>query len=185
MPRRTDPQRTPTELRDDPRGDPRDESARSAASEDEAVEVATPGARSATPSLAGLGVAGITRRRVAWVGLVIAAAWIVVGFAGQAAEASRAGDRLADEQALTAEAAAQTEALRRELDLVAEERWILQQARAFQLGTTRERTFSLDPAAPPLAPDAPGSAVRRVGAEPEGRTPLESWLAVLFGPGPD
>lgn len=181
MPRRSDPQRPPVE----PRDEPRDEQARAAAGADEAVEVATPGAGSATPSLAGLGVAGITRRRVAWVGLVIAAAWIVVGFAGQAAEASRAGDRLASEQALTAEAAAETEALRRELALVAEERWILQQARAFQLGKTRERTFSLDAAAPPLAADAPGSAVRRVGAVPEERTPLESWLAVLFGPGRD
>lgn len=177
MSRRPAPRRPPTE--------PHDEPDRAASGDPGAVEVETPGATFANPSLAGLGVAGITRRRAAWVGLVVAAAWIVVGFAGQAAEASRAGDGLLAEQARTAEAAAQTEALRRERELVAEERWVLQRARAFQLGTTRERTFSLDPAAPPLPADAPGSAVRRIGAVAEERTPLESWLEVLFGPGRD
>lgn len=177
MPRHPDPQRPPAE--------PPDTSVGTSSATDGAGPVGTPEAAPPAPSLAGLGVAGITRRRVAWVGLTIAAAWIVVGFAGQAAEASRAGERLEAEQALTAQAAAETEALRRELALVAEERWVLQQARAFQLGTTKERTFALDPAAPPLPADAPGSEVRRVGAEVEERTPLDSWLEVLFGPGRD
>lgn len=173
MPRRPEPQRPPAETPDDP----------SAAAPGPAGAGDTPPPVAvAPPSLAGLGVAGITRRRVAWVGLAIAAAWIVVGFAGQAAEASRAGERLAAEQATNARVAAETEALRRELALVAEERWVLLQARAYQLGTTKERTFALDPAAPTLPPDAPGSAVRRIGAETEERTPLEAWLAVLFGP---
>lgn len=139
-------------------------------------------APSEAPSLAGFGVAGISRRRIAWAGVAIAAAWIVVGFAGQAAEASRATVRVAEEQALNAVVAAETDALRRELALVTQERWVLQQARAYQLGSSRERPFALDPSAPDLPADAPGSAVRRVGAEVEERTPLESWLEVLFGP---
>jgi hypothetical protein len=77
---------------------------------------------------------------------------------------------------------AATAALRQELQLVTQERWILQQARAFQLGSRRERPFALAPGAPPLPADAPGSAVRRIGAEVEDRSPLDAWLEVLFGP---
>lgn len=141
--------------------------------------VAPPG----MPSLADLGIAGVSRRRVAWIGLTALAAWIVFGFVGQAAEASRAATRVADAQALTAEASEQTAALRRELQLVTEERWILQQARAYQLGSRKERPFALAPNAPELPADAPGSALRRIGAEVVERSPLESWLEVLFGPG--
>lgn len=140
----------------------------------------TPGA----PSLADLGIAGVTRRRVAWVGLAVLAAWIVVGFAGQAAEAADASARVAHEEALTADAAATTAALRTELQLVTQERWFLQEARAYQLGTQKERPFALAPDAPPLPPDAPGSEARRLGAEAVERSPLEAWLDVLFGPAP-
>jgi hypothetical protein len=136
----------------------------------------------ATPSLAGLGIAGISRRQVAWVGLAVLAAWIVIGFAGQAAEAARMTVLLGDARGRNAAVAAQTEALRRELELVTQERWVLQQARAYQLGSRKERPFALAPDAPPLPPDAAGSAARRVGAEPAARSPLDAWLDVLFGP---
>lgn len=135
----------------------------------------------AVPSLAGLGIAGVSRRRIAAVGLAVVAVWIVIGFAGQAAEASRASARLADEQARNAVVAADTAAMHRELQLVTEERWILQQARAYSLGSRNERPFALAPDASPLPEDAPGSLARRVGAEVVQRTPLESWLEVLFG----
>jgi hypothetical protein len=134
------------------------------------------------PSLAGLGVAGVSRRRVAWVGLAVLAAWIVVAFAGQAAEASRATTRVTDERARNGEVAAQTAALRRELDLVTQERWVLQQARAYRLGSRAERPFALAPDAPALANDAPGSPARRLGADSTPPSPLEGWLEVLFGP---
>ena len=135
-----------------------------------------------SPSLATLGIAGVSRRRLAWSGLAAAAAWIVFGFAGQAADAARATTRVAEEQVRNVEVAAETTALRQELDLVAQERWILQQARAYQLGTRKERPFALAPDAPPLAPDAPGSAARRLGADTPAPSPLEAWLEVLFGP---
>lgn len=138
----------------------------------------------APPSLAELGIAGVTRRRVALVGLVVLAAWIVVGFAGQAAEAADASARVAKAEAETAEAAATTAALRNEMLLVTQERWFLQQARAFQLGSAKERPFALAPDAPSLSPDAPGSAARRLGAEVAERSPLEAWLELLFGPAP-
>lgn len=136
------------------------------------------------PSLAGLGISGVTRRRVAWIGLTLVAALIVVGFAGQAAEAARATMRVAEERARLAEVAAQTEAVRQELQLVTQERWILQQARAYRLGSRAERPFALGPDAPPLPDDAPGSPARRLGAEPPPPPPLEVWLEVLFGPAP-
>ena len=70
----------------------------------------------------------------------------------------------------------------RELELVTEERWVLQQARAYQLGSRKERPFAIAPGAPALPDDAPGSAARRLGADPVERSPLEAWLEVLFGP---
>ena len=136
------------------------------------------------PSLAALGIAGVSRRRIAWIGLTIAAVAIVVGFAGQAAEAARASTRVVEERAQNAVVAAETEALRKELDLVTQERWVLQQARAYRLGSRAERPFTLAPGAPDLAADAPGSAMRRLGADPTRPSPLESWLEVLFGPAP-
>jgi cell division protein FtsB len=136
------------------------------------------------PSLAGLGIAGISRRQVAWVGLAVLAAWIVLGFVGQAADASRMSGRVADAQARNAAVEARTDALRRELAMVTEERWILQAARAYQLGSRKERPFALSPDAAPLPPDAPGSPARRLGAVAERPSPLDSWLEVLFGPAP-
>jgi hypothetical protein len=139
----------------------------------------------AAPSLAGLGIAGVSRRRVAWVGLVALAAWIVIAFAGQAAAAAQGSADVAEALARNAAASAETEALRRELELVTQERWILQQARAYQLGSRQERPFALAPGAPTLPPDAPGSQARRLGAVAQETTPLEAWLDVLFGPAPD
>jgi hypothetical protein len=143
------------------------------------------GSTAASPSLAGLGIAGISRRRVAWVGVVALAAWIVVAFGGQAASAAQATASLADAQARNAAVAAQTEALRRELEMVTQQRWIVQQARAYQLGSRTERSFALEPGAPSLPPDAPGSPARRLGATADQSTPLEAWLEVLFGPASD
>jgi hypothetical protein len=133
------------------------------------------------PSLRGLGVAGITRTRLAWMALAVVAAWVVVGLGSQAAEASRAAARLAEAEAANARAAAETETLRRELALVTQERWILQQARAYQLGGRNERPFALAPGIPELPADAPGSAAVRLGAPEATRTPLDAWLEILFG----
>lgn len=148
------------------------------------AEKAPPAAPAGTPSLAGLGIAGVSRRRVAWVGVSVAAAVVIVGFAGQAAEAARATTRVVEERARNAAVAAQTEALRQELQLVTQERWVLQQARAYRLGSRAERPFALAPDAPALADGAPGSPTRRLGADTTPPSPLEGWLQVLFGPAP-
>src|SRR5512134_238569 len=132
------------------------------------------------PDLSTLPIAGITQRRMAIMLGALVAAWIVLLFARQVSEASAASSRA---EAMITENAlrhAQIAALERELDRIQQPRFILQQARAHGLGGHKEIAFSLDPDAPPLASNAPGSAALRVGA-PVAVSPLESWLTILFG----
>jgi hypothetical protein len=134
------------------------------------------------PDLAALPIVGITRRRVGVLACAMLAAWIVLAFARQVGEASEATVR-ADEIA-SANAALRIEvgALERELDLIARQRYIEQQGRAYGLGGPREIAFALAKDAPELPADAPGSAALRVGARGDDIAPLERWLTVLFGP---
>lgn len=134
------------------------------------------------PDLAALPIAGITRRRAATALSGILAAWIIIVFARQVGEASAATARADDIEAGNAARRAQVAALERELDLIARQRYIEQQARGFGLGTAREIAFTLAADAPPLPADAPGSAALRVGATVDDVTPLDRWLTVLFGP---
>lgn len=134
------------------------------------------------PDLANLPIAGITRRRAATALSGILAAWIIIVFARQVGEASAATARADDIEAGNAARRAQVAALERELDLIARQRYIEQQARGFGLGTAREIAFTLAADAPPLPADAPGSAALRVGATGDDVTPLDRWLTVLFGP---
>lgn len=140
----------------------------------------------ATPVLAGpdfssLPVVGITRRRVTAAIGVLLAVWIVIVFARQVGEASAATSRAEEIADGNVGLRLEIATLDRELDLIARQRYVEQQARGYGLGSTREIAFTLDPDAPPLAPDAPGSAAVRVGA-PEPVAPLERWLTLLFGP---
>ena len=132
------------------------------------------------PDLSALPIAGITQRRMAIVVGVLIAAWIVLLFARQVGDASAASSRA---EAMISENAvrhAEIAGLERELDRIQQRRFILQQARAHGLGGHNEIAFTLDADAPPLPPDAPGSAALRVGA-PAAVSPLESWLSLLFG----
>ncbi len=138
-------------------------------------------AKPADAALRGLPVAGISRRRAGWVIGIVASIWIVAVFARQVGDASAAAaraDRIRTENAgLQAEVAA----LQHERDVVRERSFIEFQARAYGLGNTHEQRFTLSPNAPSLAPDAPGSASQLLAPEPTPRTPLESWLFLLFG----
>jgi hypothetical protein len=73
-------------------------------------------------------------------------------------------------------------ALERELELIQRQEYFVQQARGYRLGAPNEIAFTLAPDAPPLAPDASGSAAARLGGDVDPVTPLESWLSLLFGP---
>jgi hypothetical protein len=139
------------------------------------------GVSSNEPDLATLPIVGITRRRLAAVLGVLLAVWIVFVFARQVSEAAAATGRA---EAMVESNAAKRDAiagLERELDRIQQPRFVLQQARAYGLGGSREIPFALEPNAPPLGENAPGSAALRVGAPPA-VSPLERWLTLLFGP---
>jgi cell division protein FtsB len=136
------------------------------------------------PSLEGLAVAGFTRRRAAWLVGALVVAWILVVFARQMSDAAAKSAEADRARLANAALAADVSSLQRELELVRRQAYIEQRARGLGLGQARERAFVLTPGAPPLAPDAPGSAAVRLGAVPATPSPLESWLSLLFGPEP-
>ena len=142
-----------------------------------------PDAGPAPVSLAGLGIAGLSRHRIGWAAVALVTVWILVSFAGQASAAARVAERATQEQTTNQALVARVAALRDELGLVQTQRWILQQARAYGLGTQAERPFAIAADAPSIAPDAPGSPARRLGSVVERRSPLDVWLDALFGTG--
>ncbi len=132
--------------------------------------------------LAALPVVGLTRRRMAIIASALLAVWIVIAFALQVAEASEAATRAEDIAADNARLQREVASMERELEAIARQRFVEQQARGYGVGTAREVAFALAPDAPPLERDAPGSAALRIGAETDAVTPLERWLTLLFGP---
>ena len=151
------------------------------ASDDEGDATAEqPLAAAVGPSLAALPIAGLSQRRVAIMLGALLAAWIVILFARQVGDASAASARAQAMIADNAARGAEVAALERELARIQQPRFVLLPARAHGLGGHNEIASSLDPGAPPLPSDAPGSAGLRVGA-PAPLSPLESWLTLLFG----
>jgi cell division protein FtsB len=132
--------------------------------------------------LSGLSVAGITRRRVGFVAGAFLAIWIVVVFARQVGDATAASNRAAQLVTDNAALAAEVQSLQAEVDQIVRPEVVAIAARGERLGDAREIPFTLDPSVPAPIDGAPGSASVRLGATPERRTPLESWLSLLFGP---
>jgi cell division protein FtsB len=135
------------------------------------------------PDLAAFPVLGITRRRMAFVVGAILAAWIVIVFARQVSEAAAATTRAGTAADHNAALRLEVGTLKRELQLIQRQEYIVQQARGYGLGGENEIPFTLAADAPPLAEDAPGSSAVRIGAELEHRSPIETWLSLLFGSG--
>ena len=134
--------------------------------------------------LDGLTVAGITKRRVAWLLGAIVVAWIVIVFARQMGDAASIAAQADRTRLDNAAAAADVAALQGELDLVQRQTYVEQQARGIGLGGPKDHAFVIDPDASPLPDTAPGSAAVRLGAPPIDHSPLDSWLELLFGPTP-
>jgi hypothetical protein len=147
----------------------------------EAIPGGGPGAAS-EPDLAALPIAGLSQRRVASILGMLVAAWIIILFARQVGDASAASARADAMIADNAARKAQVDGLDRELARIQQPRFVLLQARAHGLGGHNEIAFTLDPGAPTLPGDAPGSAALRVGA-PAPLSPLDRWLTLLFGSG--
>ena len=133
------------------------------------------------PDLSSLPVAGITRRRIGFLGGALISVWIVIVFARQVGAATAATARVEELRDANAALIGQVAALEREAELIQRQEFIEQQARGHRLGSAGEIPFAIGDA-PALPVDAPGSASVRLGAEDNGRTPLESWLSLLFGP---
>jgi cell division protein FtsB len=166
--------------REPPRRSRRDRPARHV---DTVSAAADPGApESLEASLRALPVAGVSRRRLAWIAGAVVTIWVVAVFARQVGDASAAADRAAEVRAQNNALAAEVAALERERDTLQQRSFVEFQARAFGLGNARDRRFTLTANAPSLAPDAPGSASVRLGSMPEAQSPLDSWLSLLFGP---
>ena len=140
------------------------------------------GGPTAPADLSGISVAGITRRRVGWASAALVAVWIVVVFARQVGDAQAAtghAEQLAHDNA---ELATEVAALQKELDLIVQPDYVAVEARGERFGSPKEIPFTLDPSVPAPVDGAPGSASVRLGSTTEHRTPLESWLSLLFGP---
>jgi cell division protein FtsB len=146
------------------------------------IQRATP-VPSEIPGLAAMPLAGISPRRLLQIVAIVAIAWGVVSFGRQVASATAASVHAAELREANNQLQDQVSAMQRELTLIQERRYIDQQARAYRLGTAREIPFVLAAGAPALGGDAPGSAANRLGAPVETGSPLDHWLALLFGPG--
>jgi hypothetical protein len=136
----------------------------------------------ADAALRALPVAGMSRRRFGWLAGIALSLWIVAVFARQVGEASAAADRADQVRVENAALASQVAALRHERDVVQQRTFIQFQARAFGLGDAHEQRFTLAANAPALASDAPGSASIAMTGEDSPKSPLDSWLSLLFGP---
>ena len=124
---------------------------------------------------------GLSRRRLAVIVAGLVCLWLVGVFARQVGEAETAADQANAMQARNAQVVGEVDALQAELKLIKQPGFVDFTARGYMLGSAREIPFSIDPNAPPPAPDAPGST----GIKPQQvvlpQSPLESWLQVLFG----
>ena len=173
MPRRTAPLPPPDDF--DPSGTEAEPEI-----DEEAVEA---GEAPARPDLSSVPIAGLTRRRMAWLAAGFATVWIVIAFGRQVGEASAAVSAAHQAQVDNAALQQRVDSLQREAALIQQPAYIAQQARAYRLGSPNEIPFTLAADAPTLPPDAPGSVSVRLGAATARQSPLDSWLSLLFGPG--
>jgi hypothetical protein len=86
--------------------------------------------------------------------------------------------RMKDENAALA---VQADALAAERILLDDAAFLELVARGYSLGSAVERPFALAADSSELPADAPGSAARRLEPEVPPRSPLDTWLEMLFG----
>lgn len=126
----------------------------------------------------------LSRRRLVTAAGLIVASLLALSFLRQVGTATEASNRAAELRAGNAILQDEVARLERDLGHVQDPRYILLAGRAYGLGGPREIPFALAAGAQPLPADAPGSASVRLGAPVIHRTPLDTWLEVLFGSRP-
>lgn len=124
----------------------------------------------------------ISRRRLALLAVGLVILLVTVAFGHQVSDAAAASDRASQLRDTNAGLRADLADLQADLGRVQDDTYVGIAARAYGLGAKHEIPVVLAANAPSLAPDAPGSAAQRVGAEPTPSSPLEAWLELLFGP---
>jgi len=125
----------------------------------------------------------ISRRRLATVAGLLAAAWLVIAFGRQVGAASAATDRADQLRGANAGLRTDVNNLQDDLARVQDGRFVQLMARAYGLGGEGEIPFTLAAGAPTPGPSSPGAASVRLGARPSHDSPLDGWLSALFGPG--
>jgi cell division protein FtsB len=109
---------------------------------------------------------------------ILLAGWLLVVFAGALGEAEETARRAELLRAENAELRRRVEAGRTEIELIRTDLFLRLQARAYGMGESGERPFT-------LAEDAPSpEPLPLLGGEEAARssaTPLDAWLDLLFG----
>lgn len=123
----------------------------------------------------------ITRRRLALLVAGLFALWLIGVFARQVGEAASAASQADQMRARNAAMQRDIASLEQELTLIKQPAFVSEMARGYLLGSPREIPFTIDPNAPALPPNAPGSAGIKPDVAGQSSSPLDSWLRVLFG----
>jgi hypothetical protein len=109
------------------------------------------------------------------------ALWLIGVFARQVGEASAASAQADQLKARNAAISRDIQSLDRELALIKQPAFVAEMARGYLLGSPGEIPFVVDPNAPPLPSDAPGSEGIQPAPPARPATPLDSWLQAIFG----
>jgi cell division protein FtsB len=126
----------------------------------------------------------IPSRRLALLVGGLVALWLVGVFARQVGEASSAASQADQMRARNAAMARDVASLEQELKLIKQPAFVSEMARGYLLGSSHEISYSVDPNAPALPANAPGSVGIKPDAPARPASPLESWLQALFGSQP-
>ncbi len=124
---------------------------------------------------------GLSRRKLAVIVGGLVCLWLVGVFAHQVGEAAAASDQVDAMRARNAAVVREINSLQAELEVIQQTGFIDFTARGYMLGSPREIPFTIDPAAPALPADAPGSTGINPQAVSQPETPLDAWLQALFG----
>jgi cell division protein FtsB len=122
-----------------------------------------------------------TRRRSAVLVAGLVVFWLIGVFANQASDAAAAASQADALQARNTALQQDIDSLQAELQLIQQPGFVSSAAHGYMLGLPGEIPFTIDPSVAAPAAGAPGS----VGIVPQTITrpasPLDAWLAALFG----
>ena len=142
---------------------------------DERAELEAKASAEPRPSL------GLSRRRAAVIVAGLLCLWLVGVFANQVGEAAAAANQVDAMKARNASVVREIEAIQAELKVIKQPGFVDFTARGYLLGTAREIPFTIDPGAPPLTADAPGSTGIKPVPVVQPESALDAWLKALFG----